>query len=144
MTDPSARPDDLGTLAAQAEQAAVAHAAGAAMAGDQAQAARARRARHLRWGLVLWLAAAALWAWQLRAQLMHGSLARDDLAALMAQARDEVNAAWKAQGQLPAALPSPALAVAIRYEVVDATANPPVYRLEGELGPARQTWTNAR
>lgn len=144
MSDPSAPPDELSSLAAQAERAAARQAASAAAARENQLSAGRRRARLLGWGVALWLVAAALWAWQTRSLWLDDSLAKQDLAALMEEARTQVEAVRQKQGQLPDALPSPALAVVIRYEVVDAAANPPVYRLEGTLGPARQTWTNAK
>lgn len=96
------------------------------------------------WVCVLWLVAAASWGWQMRLHVVEGLHDESDLAVLMQQAREDVEGSARANGRLPEALSSSILASAVRFEVIDAKANPPTYRLEGTLGDARQTWTNSK
>ena len=133
--------EDLNALADQAAQTVERQHAQASAAAQSAQAALQKRGR-LKWGWLMWAAALVLWGWQLRGPLMHDSQSRADLAALMEQARTEVDAAVKSQGRLPDALSSPALASIVKYEVMDAASNPPAYRLEGRLGEVSQTWSS--
>jgi hypothetical protein len=95
------------------------------------------------WVLVVWLAAAALWGWQLWPKGPSEAEVKAELDTLMGEARESVERYLATQRSLPERLPVPVPALVVRYEIIDRTAQPPTYALTGVIGEVSQRWTNA-
>jgi hypothetical protein len=95
------------------------------------------------WSGMAWLAAIALWGWHLWPQGPNDAEIGRELALLVGEARDSVERYLRENQALPAQLPAPALSLVISYQVIDPSATPPLYALDGRIGHVSQHWTNA-
>jgi hypothetical protein len=95
------------------------------------------------WACGVWLTALALWGWQLWPHEPSEEEVRNELQALITEARGAVERHVAETQALPERLPAATPALVISYEVIDASASPPVYALTGRIGTVSQRWTNA-
>lgn len=95
------------------------------------------------WAGVVWAIALVLWGWQLWPHEPSEEEVRNELQALITEARGAVERHVAQTQTLPERLPAATPALVISYEVVDASASPPVYALTGRIGAVSQRWTNA-
>jgi hypothetical protein len=93
--------------------------------------------------VLAWLAAIALWGWHLWPQGPNDAEIGRELALLVGEARDSVERYLRENKALPAQLPDPALPLVVGYQVIDPSATPPRYALDGRIGHVSQHWTNA-
>lgn len=95
------------------------------------------------WVMVVWLAAAALWGWQLWPVGPSDAQVQAELEEQINEARTAVERHLAEHQSLPDRLPAPVAAVVVRYEVIDRSARPPTYALVGQVGEFSLRWTNA-
>lgn len=105
--------------------------------------APAPRGMRRSWVAAAWLLAAAAWVSVLWPAHEGESEVRAELDGLMAQGRASVESYLRNQGVMPATLPDPALVPVMRYTVLNASATPPVYQLEANIGRVAQVWRGA-
>jgi hypothetical protein len=112
----------------------------------KAEEAREKIRRKRRVGIpgtsVAMFLAVLVWAYFLWSSAISGAQVRKDLSVLLQSARAQIEAKTSQDGRLPSSLPDVALAKVVRYEIVDANATPPRYRLTAEISGISERWTS--
>ena len=112
----------------------------------KAEEAREKIRRQRRVGIpgasVALFLAVVFWAYFLWSSAISGAQIHKDLGVLLQSAHTQIEEKTRQDGRLPGSIPDVALAKVVRYEIVDANANPPRYTLTAEISGISERWAS--